>query len=88
MVNDAQNRFEITPLHAAAEENRKDVIEALLTAKASVDETEINGYTPLSRAGFRENWEVVTVLLKSGALCQPSDKVGEWLFGECTKRSK
>lgn len=88
MVNNAENQFEITPLHAAAEENRIDVVEALLTATANVDKPEINGYTPLSRAGFRENWEVVILLLKAGAVCQPADKVGEWLFGECTKRSK
>ena len=88
MLNDAENQFEITPLHAAAEENRIGVVEALLTAKVNLDKPEINGYTPLSRAGFRENWEVVILLLKAGAVCQPADKVGDWLYGECTKRTK
>lgn len=88
IVNDAQNPFKITPLHAAAEENRIEVVEVLIDAEANVNETEVNGYTPLSRAGFREHWDIVTALLGAGASCQSSDKVGDWLFGECTKRSK
>lgn len=88
VVNDAENPFKITPLHSAAEENRIEVVQALIEAKANVESTEVNGYTPLSRAGLREHWDVVGVLLKAGASCQPADKVGDWLFGECTKRSE
>lgn len=87
-VNDAENPFKVTPLHVAAEENRMEVVQVLIDAKTNVESTEVNGYTPLSRAGFREHWDVVTVLLKAGASCQPADKVGDWLFGECTKRSE
>ncbi len=87
-VNDSENQFIVTPLHVAAEENRKAVAQALLAAGASVDTSEINGYTPLSRAGWRENWKIFDLLLEAGAVCQPLDLTGEWLFNECTKRSK
>jgi hypothetical protein len=46
------------------------------------------GYTPLSRAGYREYWDVVKTLLEHGAVCQPVDIVGEWLFNECTNRER
>lgn len=87
-VNDAENRFKLTPLHAAAEENRKAVVKALLAANAKVNAKEVNGYTPLSRAGWRENWEILAMLLEAGATCQPKDVAGDWLFNECAKRSK
>ncbi len=87
-VDDADNEFGITPLHAAAEENQFEVVVVLLDAKAKVDVTEINGYTALSRAGFREHWDVVARLLAAGASCQPSKIVGDWLFEECTARSE
>jgi len=88
MVNDAQNPFKITPLHAAAEEDQIEVVQVLIGAKANLESTEVNGYTPLSRAGFREHWDVVTALLKAGASCQPAEKVGDWLFAECAARRK
>jgi uncharacterized protein len=85
-TNDANNRFGVSPLHMAAEENRKSAVELLLANGANVKAKEINGYTPLSRAGFREHWEVVSLLMQHGAVCQPADKVGDWLYQECTKR--
>ena len=84
-VNDANNRFGVSPLHLAAEENRKDVVELLLVSGANVKAKEINGYTPLSRAGFREFWDVVRLLRQHGALCQPASEVGDWLYQECAK---
>lgn len=86
-VNDSSNRFGVTPLHLAAEENHIQVVELLLKSGAEVDRVERNGYTPLTRAGWREHWEIVKLLLASGARCQPSDKVGEWLYKECSTRA-
>ena len=86
-VNDAGNRFGVTPLHVAAEENHVDVVELLLQRGADPALVERNGYTPLTRAGWREHWQVAVVLLANGAICQEESKVGEWLYNECTKRT-
>ncbi|QRM56984.1 ankyrin repeat domain-containing protein [Sinorhizobium sp. BG8] len=85
-VNDTANFYHMSPLHAAAEEGHADVVAFLLTNKAEVDVKERNGYTPLTQAGWRSHWEAAELLLKAGAVCQKADLVGEWLYGECTKR--
>ena len=84
-VNDHDNRFGITPLHAAAEENRGAVVELLLAARADPGLTEANGYTPATRAGWREHWDIVTALKRAGAVCQPEELVGAWLYEKCTE---
>lgn len=86
-VNDASNRFEVTPLHVASEENHIETVQALLSHGANPSAIEINGYSVMTRAGFREHWDVVKVLLASGAICQEADKVGDWLYQECTTRA-
>jgi ankyrin repeat protein len=83
-VNDAANRFGVTPLHVASEENHLDTVKQLLVLHADTSALESNGYSALSRAGFRSQWEVLKVLLANGAVCQPADKTGDWLFQECT----
>jgi hypothetical protein len=45
-------------------------------------------YTPLSRAGYREHWDVVKILMENEAVCQPVEIVGDWLFKECTQRAR
>lgn len=87
-VNDASNRFEVTPLHVASEENHVETVKELLMHQADASAVEINGYSVMSRAGFREHWNVVEVLLASGASCQAADKVGDWLYKECTTRAQ
>lgn len=84
-LNDADNHYGVSPLHLAAEENRTAVVQLLLAKGANAETKEVNGYTPISRAGFREHWEVARLLIKHGAACQPAEKVGDWLYGECTK---
>jgi len=86
-VNDAANRFGVTPLHLAAEENQIKTVQELLRHGADTTIVESNGYSALSRAGFREHWDVVETLLASGAVCQAADKVGDWLYQECTTRA-
>jgi hypothetical protein len=41
----------------------------------------------MSRAGFREHWDVVNALLANGATCQAANVVGDWLYQECTTRA-
>jgi len=85
-VNDDKNFYHMTPLHAAAEEGRADVVAYLIANKANIEAKERNGYTPLTQAGWRSHWEAADLLLKAGAQCQEAAVVGDWLFGECTKR--
>lgn len=86
-VNDAENRFQVSPLNLAADENHLGTVQELLEHGANVDALESNGFNALSKAGFREHWEVVKVLLANGATCQLADKVGDWLYKECTTRA-
>jgi uncharacterized protein len=81
-VNDSDNFFKMSPLHAAAEEGHADVVKVLLEAK------ERNGYTPLTQAGWREHWDAAELLMKAGAECQKADLVGDWLYKECSKRQQ
>ncbi len=86
-INGADNRFGVTPLHLAAEENQIKTVRTLLKQGADTGVLEINGYSALSRAGWREHWSVVVLLLAQGASCQPADKVGDWLYQECARRA-
>ena len=83
-VNDQANVAGITPLHAAAEEDHADVAAELLDAGADVALVEVNGYTAGSRAGWREHWDIVRLLMRAGDTCQPEALAGPWLFEKCT----
>lgn len=85
-VDDHENFYQMTPLHAAAEEGHADIVAFLLAHQANIEARERNGYTPLTQAGWRSHWDAAELLLKAGATCQKADLVGEWLYGECTKR--
>ena len=82
-VNDSANRLSTTSLHLAAEENQLAVVELLIANGAAVEAKEMNGYTPITQAGWREHWDVVSALKKAGAQCQPEAFTGEWLYGRC-----
>ena len=84
-VNDSANRLSTTPLHLAAEENQLAVVELLLAKGATVEAEEMNGYTAITQAGWREHWDVVSALKKAGANCQPESFTGEWLYSRCEK---
>lgn len=86
-VNGADNAFGVTPLHLASEENHLETTRVLLANGADITLLEANGYNALSRAGWREHWDIVNTLLAKGASCQPAEKVGDWLYDECTKRA-
>ena len=65
-VNDADDKFKVTPLILAAEENHADVVQLLIERGANLELQERHGYTALTRAGFKERWDIVAILLKSG----------------------
>jgi ankyrin repeat protein len=82
-VDEADNKFKVTPLIVAAEENHADVVKLLIDSGAGIEIKEAHGYTVLSRAGFKERNEIVAFLLKRGATCQEGDPI--WLK-VCVKR--
>jgi ankyrin repeat protein len=82
-INDQSNKFRITPLHAAAEEDRVGVAALLISEGAELDLMEANAITPLSRAGWGENWEIFEMLRRAGAKCQSADVVGPELYERC-----
>lgn len=86
-MDDAKNKFQVTALHMASEENHLEVVQVLVIRGANLVAIEVNGFNALSRAGFREHWDVVNLLLAAGAACQPADTVGDWLYQECTSRA-
>lgn len=82
-VNDADDKFKVTPLIIASEENHLDVVEFLLEHGADVNQAERHGYTALSRAGFKRHWDVVQLLLKNGGQCQSAKVAGDGWALEC-----
>lgn len=87
-INDSKNFYKVSPLHAAAEENHVSVLKQLVDKGANLEAQEKHGYTALTRAGWKENWEIVEALISAGALCQPKELVGDWWWDECKKRRK
>lgn len=71
-----QDDFKVTPLHAAARQNRREVVEVLLTesadrekdgAKRLVDMRDFEGFTPRHSALLEKNSEIAALLLARGA---------------------
>lgn len=87
-VNDAANVYKVSPLHVASEENHLETVKLLLQKGADVSAVERHGFNAMTRAGFREQWEILELLLANGADCQPIDLVGDWLNQECNARAK
>lgn len=81
-VDDADNKFEVTPLFVAAEEDRIEVFKYLLAQGADISLTERHGYNVLSRAGFKGRSDIIAILLEKGAVCQEVDPI--W-FKDCSK---
>ena len=86
-VNEASNRFQVSPLSLASEENHVETVKELLRHGADVHATNLNGYNVTSEAGYREHWELLGLLLANGAKCQDAELVGNWLHTECTRRA-
>jgi ankyrin repeat protein len=82
-INDHDNKFGVTPLIVAAEENRGSVVAFLITLGADLEITERHGYTALTRAFYHGHDEIIAILLRSGAKCQEIDPA--WKI-ECDKR--
>ena len=82
-VNDQDNFAHITALHAAAEENRLAVVEGLVKAGTDLSLVDVKGYTASTLAGWKQNWDVVQLLVDAGDVCQPEAIAGPWVFKKC-----
>ncbi len=82
-VNDQQNKAGGTALSVASEEGHAGVAKVLIVHGADLEAGERNGYTPLTRALWRGQNEVVALLQKSGAKCQPVEILEEPAYSEC-----
>ncbi len=82
-VNDQQNKAGGTALSVASEEGHAGVAKVLITHGADLEAGERNGYTPLTRALWRGQKEVVALLQRSGAKCQPVEILEEPAYSEC-----
>lgn len=82
-IDDAQNRFGVTPLILAAEMNHADLVASLIFLGADLEITDLHGHTALTGAADEGNEQIVYLLLRGGAACQTIDPI--W-FAECTER--
>lgn len=87
IVNNSSNRFATTPLILATEENHIETVSSLLAHGADINAVEMNGFNATSKAGWREQWDMLKLLLANGANCQPVEIAGDWLYDECTSRA-
>ena len=55
----------------------------LIDHGADLEATEQNGYTALTRAIWRGQAEVISLLQKSGAKCQPVEVLEEPAYSDC-----
>ena len=70
-INDQENKALKTALHLAAEDNYLDIASFLVANGAVLEATDLNGHTPTSKAVFKLNEEMVFLLRRRGAGCQP-----------------
>jgi uncharacterized protein len=73
-------------LFVAARSNNVNLAQTLLNAKADVNQTDDQGYTPLILATYNDNCEVAQILLKRGANTEIKDHSSRTaLMGACFK---
>ncbi len=68
-INDQQNTAKITPLHAAAERDFREIAEVLLDQGATMDLKSLTGHTPVVMATLKGHAEMVKLLRDHGANC-------------------
>ena len=83
VLDDAANKAGVTPLMVAGEENQVAVADLLLAQGADVNHAEIHGYTPITRALWKGNKEIVWLYKRHGATCPPAERIGEADHAKC-----
>lgn len=85
-INDQDNFAHITALHAAAEENHTAVVELLIKTKGTDPALiDVKGFSPSTLAGWKQNWDVVQILVANGDNCQPEAIAGPWVYKKCAE---
>lgn len=87
-VGDRQNKAGVSPLSIAAEEGQTGTVRALISLGADVEITEQNGYTPLTRAIWRDHQDVIAILQAAGAKCQAVEILEEPAHSACMAGQK
>ena len=75
-LEDTANVSGATPLMLAAEENHVAVAELLIARGADLSIPDRDGFTPLTQAWAKKRNEMVRLLKRHGATCQPVEILG------------
>jgi uncharacterized protein len=75
-LEDKANVSGATPLMLAAEENHVAVAELLIVRGADLSIPDRDGFTPLTQAWAKQRNEMVRLLKRHGATCQPVEFLG------------
>ena len=75
-LEDKANISGATPLMLAAEENHVAVAELLIGRGADLNIPDRDGFTPLTQAWAKKRLEMVQLLKRHGAICQPAKFLG------------
>jgi ankyrin repeat protein len=85
-LQDRANKAGATPLLVAAEENQVDVADFLIARGADINIPDRDGFTPLSQAWAKKRIEMVRLLKRHGAICQPAEFLGsEEYYRRCVE---
>ncbi|TCN30199.1 ankyrin repeat domain-containing protein [Sinorhizobium americanum] len=82
-LDDAANKAGVTPLMVAGEENHVALAAFLLAKGADVGHAEVHGYTPITRAFWKGNIDIVRLFKRHGATCPPASLLGEEDYAKC-----
>jgi ankyrin repeat protein len=82
VLDDTSNKAGVTPLLVAAEENHLALAEFLIAKGADVNQAEVHGYMPITRAFWKGNEDIVRLFKQHGATCQ-SDILGPTNAAKC-----
>jgi len=88
-LEDRANVSGATPLMVAAEENHVAVAELLIARGADLSIPDRDGFTPLTQAWAKKRTEMVRLLKRHGATCQPVEFLGsEDYYRRCVEAGK
>ncbi|QPB21088.1 ankyrin repeat domain-containing protein [Rhizobium sp. 007] len=82
-LDDAANKAGVTPLMVAGEENHAALAEFLLAKGADVGHAEVHGYTPITRAFWKGNTDIIRLFKRHGATCPPASLIGDKGYAKC-----
>lgn len=82
-LDDAANKAGVTPLMVAGEENHVALATFLIAEGADVGHAEAHGYTPITRALWKGNTDIVRLFKRHGATCPPASVLGEEDYAKC-----